>query len=522
MSNENETMLRTLYDYLSRKDTEENDFNNSLERNIHKIKDGFENSILGIGNDDHLANFDNYVFENNTLNWYLWLALYNESWVFRRTIDKPSQDMIRPSISILGSADYSKVYQQLDTFKPNLIDAVKWSKLFGGSVMVLLFQNISFTEMEKPLDYEKIKGCKVIRSYVTDRWFGCNPSYNDIVSNLANIDFGKPKYYTIQFSNGESHKIHHSWVLRFENRGAPNLIKTGQLQGWGYAEGAHILRELQRDEKLKNSIQSLVDKSLIEVIKMSGMRGVFMGADKGNEQQLRKRLEMVNWGRNFNSLTFLDKDDDYQQHNFGGLSGLSDLLDLNMRQIASACEMPNVLYGDLSNGFTSDDSALERYDEKILGDCDTYLKTPFTKLLRILFNVYDVRDDEGKIPQPVFTFNSIITDKKNDKKITEFTNFYSLCKDLVSDNLMTIEDEKRVLQEYLNTGSINFHLNENIKVEKTEPFNSDENDEGSMDIGSNLERVERNIKRPKETKETKEKEPLPTDEPIEKEEPKEE
>lgn len=462
----------------------------SVADNAAKLKDAYSNSVLGIGQADHIAQFGDYTFENSTLNWFLWLALYNESWVFRRTIDKPSQDMIRPGISLLGGDDYTKVYKQLDLMKPDLIDALKWSKLFGGSVMVLLFKGISFEEMEKPIDYKKIKGCRYIKSYVTDRWFGCSPSYDDVVSNLANEDFGKPKYYTIQFADGSSHKIHHSWILRFENRGAPQLIKTGQLQGWGYAEGAHILHELSRDEKLKASIQSLVDKSLIEVIKMSGMRGVFMGADKGNEEQLKKRLEMVNWGRNFNSLTFLDKDDDYQQHNFSGLSGLSDLLDLNMRQIAAAVEMPNVLYGDLSNGFTSDDQALERYDEKILNDDETYLRKPLTKLIKILYRVYDIKNDDGNYTEVSFSFNSIIADKKNQNKITEFKALLELCNNLVSKKLMDPQQEASTLQEYLDTGSVNIQLTSPQsklakKAKEAAEETENEGDLGDLNIGGN-------------------------------------
>lgn len=462
----------------------------SVTEHARQLHDAYSNSVLGIGNADHLAQFNDYTFENTTLNWFLWLALYNESWVFRRTIDKPSQDMIRPSISLLGTYDYTKVYKQLDFMKPDLIDSLKWMKLFGGSIMVLLFKGVSFEDMEKPIDYKKIEGCRYIKSYVTDRWFGCSPSYDDIVSNLANDDFGKPKYYDVMFADGTQHRIHHSWILRFENRSAPQLIKTGQLQGWGYAEGSHILHELSRDEKLKNSIQSLVDKSLIEVIKMSGMRGVFMGADKNNEEQLKKRLEMVNWGRNFNSLTFLDKDDDYQQWNFGGLAGLSDLLDLNMRQIASAVEMPNVLYGDLSNGFTSDDQALERYDEKILNDDETYLRKPLTKLIKILFKVYDIKDENGKTPQVTFTFNSIIAEKRNERKINEMNSLLQLCNTLVEQKLMSLDGEAKALQEYLDTGSINIQLNTRKQiisnaVSGENEVDNESLDNGDIDIGSN-------------------------------------
>lgn len=432
----------------------------SIEKHATQLRDAFSNSVLGIGNADHLAQFNDYTFENNTLNWFLWLALYNESWIFRRVIDKPATDMVRPGISLFGTQDYTKVYKELDFLKPDLIDALKWSRLFGGSVMVLLFKGVSFEDMAKPIDYTKIKNCRYIKAYSTDRWFGCEPSYDDIVSNLANDDFGKPKYYTIQFADGSMYKIHHSWVLRFENRTAPNLIKTGQLQGWGYAEGSHLLHELSRDEKLKTSIQSLVDKSLIEVIKMSGMRGLFMGTDKANEEQLKKRLEMVNWGRNFNSLTFLDKDDDYSRQGFNGINGLSDLLQQNMWQIASACEMQGVLFGDLSNGFSHDNDALERYDEKILNDCESFLRKPMTKLLKILYRVYGLDTDNLG-----FSFNSIIADKKNQQKISDISNLINLCKTMVSENIMTTEQEAKTIQEFINTGSVNFQFTEQNKDE---------------------------------------------------------
>ena len=465
------------------------EYDESLERHITSIKDSYSNSVLGIGNADHIEQFDEYSFDNSTLNWYFWLALYNESWVFRRAIDKTSQDMIRPLISINGTQDYSKVYKVINNLKPELIDAVKWSKLFGGSIMVLLFKGITLDDMKNPISdyYKRLKNCDVIKSYVTDRWFGCSPSYDDIVSNLSNDDFGKPKYYDVMFADGTQYRIHHSWILRFENRTAPNMIKSGMLQGWGYAEGQHIIHELNRDEKLKASIQSLIDKSLIEIIKMPGMTGVFMGAEDKNDEQLKQRLEMVNWSRNFNSLTFLDKEDDYQQHQFSGLSGLSDIMDLNMKQVAAAVEMPNVLFGDLSNGFTSDDGALERYDDKILNDCDTYLRTPYTKLLKILFKIYSLESKDLS-----FVFNSSRIEQKNDKKLDDISKLIETCDRMVASGAMTSEQEAKTIREFINTGAVNFQFDDvnekKIKEENKEKAKREEmgedNDFGEMNFGS--------------------------------------
>lgn len=454
----------------------ESEYEGQLTKHINKIHDAYSNSILGIGDKDKLSQFDEYSLDNSSLNMCLWLAMYNESWVFKRVIDKPSQDMIRPGISLLGTADYSKVYLAIDNLKQDLISAVKWSKLFGGSVMVLLFKGIKFEDMENPIydSLSKIKDSSYIKSYVTDRWFGCSPSYDDTVTNISNDDFGLPKYYDIQFADGTQHHIHHSWILRFENRQAPNFIKTGMLQGWGYAEGQHLIRELNRDEKLKDSIQSLLDKALIEIIKMPGMTGVYMGAEDGNKKLLEARLNMVNWARNFNSLTFLDKDDEYEQHSFSGLSGFADFLDVNMRQIAAAVEMPNVLFGDLSNGFTSDDQALERYDEKILNDDETYLRKPMTKLIKILFKVYGI--DKEKLG---FTFNSIIADKRNTKKLEEINSLIDTCQKMVDSKIMTSAQEAKTIREYIDTGSVNFQFANYNEESLTRANRKNEEENGS-------------------------------------------
>ena len=256
------------------------------------IVDAYGNSLASVGTDDRVKTFSTYGFDNSTLNWPLWLALYNDSWVFRRAIDKPAQDEVNCGFTIhgTGDVDYNPIYKAVNRYAPDLIQLLSWGALFGGSIGVMLFDGIPDDELKLPLNKKKIRERRM-RLYVTDRWYGVSPS-TELVTNMRDIDFGKPAYYNVSFADGGMYQVHHSRILRYEHRWAPKLIKTGQLQGWGYAEGSHILNELSRDDQLKASITSLINKSLIEIIKMAGMRGVFMGADQGNEEQLTKRLEI--------------------------------------------------------------------------------------------------------------------------------------------------------------------------------------------------------------------------------------
>lgn len=443
------------------------DSSEPLKASKKSVTDSFGNSLLAIGNDSKTEMFSNYSFTNDTLNWPLWLALYNDSWVFARAIDKPAQDCVKAGITIQGEVqDKNAINKSIKLYRDDMIQLFTWGRLFGGSIAVVMFDNFQDDDYSKPLqmNMKKIREAKVMKLYVVDRWYGVAPDYNKTVNKMTSDDYGKPKFYNITMPNGKSYRYRYDYIIRYEHRIAPKLVKNGMLQGWGYSEGSHILNELARDEKLKTSIQSLVDKSLIEVIKMSGMRGVFMGADKENEEQLRKRLEMVNWGRSFNSLTFLDKDDEYQEHGFSGLTGLSDLLEQNMWMIAAALEMQGVLFGDLKGGMVSDITALERYDEVIQGICESYCRKPYQKLLGFIYIMKGVKE------KPEFTFNSLLMKKQDADRIEGIKNFTELCRTLLDSGVINTKQFAKALQNYTDKGEVDFGLTDDVIDKMEESF----------------------------------------------------
>lgn len=447
------------------------------------LNDAYGNSLTATGTEDKVKSFAKYGFSNDTLNFPLWLALYNDSWVFKKAIDKPAQDMVRCGVTIQNeNENKQKVMAQLKKSRFDLIQLLTWGRLFGGSVAVIMFDNFKDADYKTKLNVDKIKKSQTIRMYVTDRWYGVAPD-SRTVSDMNDIDFGKPIGYNITFADGKSMYVHHDYVLRFENRVAPKIIKNGQLQGWGYAEGSHILNELSRDDQLKSAITSLLNKALIEVIKMSGMRGVFMGADAQNQEQLMKRLEMVNWARNFNSLTFLDKDDEYQEHGFSGLGGLSDLLEKNMWLVAAAMDMPNILFGHLNNGLGEDNESLERYDETIQNLNESYYRPVIEKYISILFKKYDI--DE----KPEFVFNSLLMKKQDKERMEAMKEFSSVLSGMLSDGVITPKLYAKAMQKYISKGTIDLgltdeeieKLDDNIKNEM-ENINLDEDDDEEVDM----------------------------------------
>lgn len=440
---------------ISMDDTLEDTVNNILTTasKSRPIQDHYRNTLTATGTADKVESFNQYGFNNDTLNWPLWLALYNDSWVFRRAIDKPAQDEVNCGFTLYGDQDFSRVYKAFDRYKSDMIRVLMWGALFGGSVAVMMFDTVSDEQMAQPLHLAQIKGARM-RLYVTDRWYGVGVTGSDTVTDMRDIDFGKPMMYNITFADGKTLEVHHSYVLRYEHRTAPQLVKQGQLQGWGYAEGAHILNELSRDDQLKSAITSLVNKSLIEVIKMSGMRGVFMGTDKGNEEQLRKRLEMVNWGRSYNSLTFLDKDDEYEQREFSGLTGLSNLLEVNMWLISAALEMQGILFGDLKGGLSQESDAMRRYAITIENRCNTYYRPVLQKLLMVLFAIYDVKCSVD------FDFNSLIIKEENKEKMGAIGDYNRVLGDMVDKGIISKYQAALSLQNFMTKDVIDIQFTE--------------------------------------------------------------
>lgn len=416
-----------------------------------RINDAYGNSLTSIGTDDKVQSFTSYGFDNSTWNWMLWMALYNDSWVFRRAIDKPAQDMVRSGITLsLSNADVVDILDEVNKHKKNLIELIQWGRLFGGSIAVIMFDNLKDEDYAKPIDIIKLKAAKKMNIYVTDRWYGCAPS-DKTVEDMSDLDYGKPTSYRITFANGHEIRVHHNYILRYEGRTAPRLIKNGMLQGWGYAEGCHILNELARDDQLKASITSLVNKCNIEVIKMPGMRGLFQGTDEKNAQQIRKRLESINWARNYNSLTFLDKDDSYEHYDFS-VSGLSDLLEKNMWLISAALEMQGVLYGDLKQGFSNDTEALERYDETINNLNDNYFRPCMTKLLSIIYKWKGIDDKVS------YEFGSLIKNKQDEKRIKGLKDFQELLSTMLQDGVIGLKQYAIAIKSYAEKGIITFAL----------------------------------------------------------------
>lgn len=364
--------------------------------NPTSIRDGsFNNSYLKLGASNQglrSAEFwrDMITFDRETIT-----AVYHSSWVFRRIIDKIAQDMWSAGISFEGAIPpegVQRVQKRLSRLRSDLIWATEQARLYGGAASLIMV-NDGTDDLAKPLNLNGIKKGAAIQLWSTDRWWGLSTS-SEKVTNYKSKDFNTPKYYTFNIEDAQSVDssnlnivVHHSRVLRWVNRRSVRLINT-LLLGWGISELEHLYQDLMTYENAKATSGSLLDKTLLEIVKVEGLRGIMQGLGLGStaqEQELATQMAGLNNFR-MNSTVLLDKDNDYQQFN-ASFTGVSELLETYRDVIAGSAEMPKVLlYGDTKGGLTSDSPAeMEFYAQTINGKQEEMLRPVLDKLLPIIF-----------------------------------------------------------------------------------------------------------------------------------------
>ncbi|RLI52000.1 hypothetical protein DRO61_00930, partial [Candidatus Bathyarchaeota archaeon] len=371
-----------------------------------------------------------------------------------------------------------------DKYKADLVYGVKQGRIFGGAAGLLLIDTmLEEDELKDRIDYSKITAKSKMSIFTRDRWNGLE--YRGAAmekEDIGTTDFGKTEIYGFLLDSpgnttaaGKRFDAHHTHVLRFGNRKPPKFTQY-QLSGWDLPEGQHIYAELTRDETTRAAVASLIAKSVLEVIHMEGMQGLFSGIAGGNDDEeaqaqkleiLQAKLEMVTRFRNNNSLTFLDKDDIYEQFQISNLSGLAEILNKQQDNVSGAVEIPRViLYGETKGGIGSDQPAeLVIYSDTINAKQEEVVRPLLNKLLPILFRMAgsDMPIDTTFIFLPIF-------EKSDDDKQTHATKVVDKVTKLLDYDLILPSkalEEVRQSAKYTNFGT-NFTAEDVTRLQELE------------------------------------------------------
>lgn len=373
---------------------------------VKKALDAYSNPPANLGfGANNLSQTAGYIMERFTWDYYTLNILFRNNWIAKAIIEKPANEMLKNGFEIHSELDPDKVTKVMNVYtrtKTNakFLQCLKWARLYGGCILVPMIEGQD--DLSKPLDFDTImpdsyKGC-----FVVDRWSGISPSL-EIVEEIDDPDFGKPKYYTISTNNtNTSVKIHHSRIIKMIGRELPYWEELAE-DYWGASELEHVYTELKKRDDTSANISFLIFLANIRIFKMKNLGKAITIGDQEGLNRVYQTMQSMN-RLMCNTGTFaMDQDDDFatQQYTF---TGINDVYESFMLDISGAAEIPvDKLFGRSPTGFNSGEETLQNYYDTIQEKQETYVREPLERLMKIIImsTLGEIPDDFELVFSPV-------------------------------------------------------------------------------------------------------------------------
>ncbi|MGA3827381.1 DUF1073 domain-containing protein [Pseudomonas chlororaphis] len=329
-------------------------------------------------------------------------AVYRSSWLAGRAVDCRAKDMTREGIefnSVMPPEEkdkLSRAFERLQIWK-GLCDNEKWSRLYGGSIAVML---IDGQRPETPLRLDTIGPGQFKGLLVLDRWL-VQPSLESLVTEYG-PDLGKPKFYTVVADAQAliNQKIHYTRVIRREGVELPYWQRIAE-NGWGQSVLERLWDRLIAFDSVTSGTAQLVYKAHLRTYKVEKLRDLIALGGKSLEALL-KNIDMIRQFQSNEGLTLMDASDTFETHQYS-FSGLSDVIDKFGEQVCGAVETPDViLFGQSPGGLGNDDDSVRIYYDGIKADQDSALRPGVTTLCDVI-----ARSELGKPLPEGFAFDFV-------------------------------------------------------------------------------------------------------------------
>lgn len=308
--------------------------------------DGYKNLMNKYGTKDDVS--EQYRFESGDPVTDMELTLnYEENGLFSNIIDIPADDAVRSGFS------YGVNDTRLENFINDSLDelefeekaslAIKWSRLYGGALMVMVIDD--GRQIHDPVDWDNIRGVDELlvfeRPLVT-------PDYNSVYDyrpqNGKWSKFGMPEFYQVFPVYGRAFLVHESRCLLFKNGTLPQSSSRAEYRFFGMPEYARIHKSLQETVTSHGNGVKLLDRAVQAIYKMNDL-ATLLETEEGEDIVLR-RLRIIDMAKGIINSIAIDangEDYDYKTVTF---SGVKDIIDATCNMLSAVTKIPQTkLFG---------------------------------------------------------------------------------------------------------------------------------------------------------------------------------
>lgn len=374
--------------------------------------DGFVNLMNKYGTSKDPSEQYRYVPELQVPDSLLTL-FYEGNGLFAKIVDAPAEEAVKHGFTLDDVSDqalvdfYQEALEELD-FEETAMTAIKWARLYGGSIAVMLIND--GRGLEEPLDWSNIRSIDDIRVY--DRSV-VQPDYDSMFSYDPRDPFrtrgsrlGMPERYQV-FSKYGTFTVHDSRCLVFRNGVLPEGASNSVYQFWGQPEYVRINKAIRDAEVAHGSAPKLLDRSVQAIYKMRDLSAEL--ATEEGEDRLLKRLQIIDMARGMMNSIAIDSDGEEYDFKTFQFSGVNDVIGASCNMLSAVSNIPQVILfgqkvGGLGNG---DDTSMENWYNYVERIDKRMLKSNIRYLLSIVFQAGLATGEVDEVPKIKVSFNPL-------------------------------------------------------------------------------------------------------------------
>ena len=306
-------------------------------------KGGYKNDRSGAGGSSDKTAW-RYFLPTLNMSREILETAYVESWVARKMIDAPVDDMLirwRAFVNV-EDEDAVETMQRAEKdhkIKDHLRDAMICGRLYGTGLLIPVTRE---SPMEEPIDMDRLGEGDLANIIVSDRFYA---RVVELDPDIYSPTYEQPLRYEITRDNFAPIIVHASRVIRFDGIKPPGRHwSVYQQEGnWGLSTLIPVMSTIYEDAALVNAISHLTEESSMLVIAMKSFRDMVAGEQdlpRGNPlEALEANLQL----RSIYRTMIVDAGDQVSRVgvNFGGLP---ELIDRFNKRVAAGAGMPGTRF----------------------------------------------------------------------------------------------------------------------------------------------------------------------------------
>lgn len=421
-------------------------------------RDGYANLLSGLGvptfgglpgsmpNGPYGTRGGFSAFWSNRFSNYNLTDLYLTNGLAQKIVDKPADDAFQRGIEIENDDD-ELMCDEYDRLRILTVmsDAVRWSRLYGGSALILIAQDGG--DLTDPLNLDTLDQVKEIRVYDITCIQGTDRTYQDESDPET---FGKMEFYNVMPPQSSAFIIHETRLIPISGDPLPpNMAYYNRINWAGRSVLECCSKDISRYDQGLDWTLKLLERKQQPVYQMSGLGEMFA---QGDDPLVSRRVNMVDQVRGNLNTVVVDKEDAYEIKS-PGMDGVQQALDtFSIALCASAKMQTTILFGKSTTGLNATGSGdLEAHYTMIAHIQEVNARPAIEKLTSILWCQKDLR---SKIPDDWhIKFNPLWVPSAQEKAQTEYTEAQAMNQEvtalttLMTEQIMTAEEVREIIVE---------------------------------------------------------------------------